>query len=204
MPFIETVAPSEAEGDIRNLYLQQSEPTGYLPNYAKVYCHNPALMDAWSDMLKALRSGLDKRTAQLVNLAVAQAVGSSYCSLAFAKKLMDSGTSGAQLIGILNGDDAEPSLLTETEAALIKLAVKAALDSANVTEEDYRPLRELGVEESRIFNVVATATARCFFARLGDALGVEADANFLEMDEALRSRLVVGRPIDTGAAVTVE
>lgn len=41
-----------------------------------------------------------------------------------------------------------------------------------------------------------TAAARCFFSKLLDALGVQADSTFNDLDPALRDALTVGRPID--------
>jgi len=43
--------------------------------------------------------------------------------------------------------------------------------------------------------VAATAAARCFFSKLLDALGIQADASFNELDPALRQALTVGRPV---------
>ncbi|HEY6149846.1 MAG TPA: hypothetical protein VIW19_04970 [Gaiellaceae bacterium] len=43
--------------------------------------------------------------------------------------------------------------------------------------------------------VVLAATARCFFAKTTDALGVLPDAHYAKLDPELREALVVGRPI---------
>ena len=44
-------------------------------------------------------------------------------------------------------------------------------------------------------DVVLAASARCFFSKTLDALGVRADAKYAALDPALREQLVVGRPI---------
>ena len=46
-------------------------------------------------------------------------------------------------------------------------------------------------------DVVLAAAARCFFSTTLDALGVQPDASYLELDAELRDVLVVGRPIAT-------
>jgi hypothetical protein len=43
--------------------------------------------------------------------------------------------------------------------------------------------------------VAATAAVRCFFSKLLDALGVQADSTFNDLDPALRRALTVGRPV---------
>ncbi len=44
-------------------------------------------------------------------------------------------------------------------------------------------------------DVVLAATARCFFSKTLDALGVRPDATYAELDQELLDALVVGRPI---------
>ena len=44
-------------------------------------------------------------------------------------------------------------------------------------------------------DVILAASARCFFSKTLDALGVLPDASYLELEPELREALVVGRPI---------
>ena len=60
---------------------------------------------------------------------------------------------------------------------------------------DVALLRARGYADDEIFDIVATAAARAFFTKTVDALGVEADIAYLEMDEGLRQSLTIGRPI---------
>ena len=43
---------------------------------------------------------------------------------------------------------------------------------------------------------VLAATIRCFFSKTLDALGVQPDAEFGQLDRAFREALTVGRPIE--------
>ena len=45
-------------------------------------------------------------------------------------------------------------------------------------------------------DVVLAAAARCFFSKTLDALGVQPDAEFGQLDPAFREALTVGRPIE--------
>ena len=51
--------------------------------------------------------------------------------------------------------------------------------------------------------MAAAAAARCFFSKLLDAVGAQADSTFKDLDPALRSALTVGRPIDEQPAARV-
>ena len=49
-------------------------------------------------------------------------------------------------------------------------------------------------------DVVLAASARCFFSKTLDALGVRPDASYLDMEPDVRDVLVVGRPITDASA----
>jgi alkylhydroperoxidase family enzyme len=87
MAFIKTTAPSDATGETRAMYARQQAAYGYVPNYAKVFCHRPEVMKLWADLLYGIRRNLDRRRLELVTLAAAHEVRSSYCSLAHGKAL---------------------------------------------------------------------------------------------------------------------
>jgi hypothetical protein len=57
-------------------------------------------------------------------------------------------------------------------------------------------LRGLGLAEAEIVDIVLAASARSFFTKVLDGLGVQADAQLGEtFDSELRRQLTVGRPI---------
>ena len=78
---------------------------------------------------------------------------------------------------------------------MMTLARKVARDSSSVSQADIDTLREAGFSDESIFDIVATAAARCFFAKIPDALGAGPDAALADMDEDLCEILTVGRPI---------
>jgi alkylhydroperoxidase family enzyme len=75
------------------------------------------------------------------------------------------------------------------------LAEKVVDDATAITDADLQRLRDLGLSDEDIMDVVLSATIRCFFSKTLDALGVLPDAEFRELDPALQEALVVGRPI---------
>ena len=78
------------------------------------------------------------------------------------------------------------------------LAEKIVADATSVTREDVERLRELGLSDEDIVDVVLAATARCFFSKTLDALGAEPDPAYHGVEPDLREALVVGRPIAEG------
>jgi alkylhydroperoxidase family enzyme len=76
-------------------------------------------------------------------------------------------------------------------------AEKVALNADRITSADIESLRSHGYSDEEIFDIVAAAAARCFFSKLLDALGVQADPAYYELDPALLRALTVGRPVAT-------
>jgi hypothetical protein len=68
-------------------------------------------------------------------------------------------------------------------------------DATSIEDSELQRLRDLGLSEEDIMDVVLAAAARCFFSKTLDALGVRPDKSYSELDPELREALVVGRPI---------
>jgi alkylhydroperoxidase family enzyme len=71
-------------------------------------------------------------------------------------------------------------------------------DATSVTSGDVDRLRELGLSDPEIVDVALAAALRCFFAKTLDALGVQPDAVYGDVEPGLRDALTIGRPIADG------
>jgi alkylhydroperoxidase family enzyme len=131
----------------------------------------------------------------LVSLAVAREIGSSYCSLAFAGRLLRMGFTPADLLLIVS--DSQYEALSDGERVAMDVAAKVARNASQVSQHDIDRLRAAGFTDAGIFDVVAAAAWRCFFARVPDALGAAPDRALGQLSAALLQHLVVGRAIDT-------
>jgi uncharacterized peroxidase-related enzyme len=201
MAFIETVPVDRAAGDVRAMYEQTQASLGYVPNYAKVFSHRPGTMDAWAGLLESIRADLDDRHYELITLSAARALRSSYCMLAHGTILRERFYPLQRLGEIAN--DPTSAGLEPAEVAMMDFAEQVVHDAAAITESDIQVLREHGFTDAQIFDVAAAAAARCFFSKLLDALGAEPDAAYSQLEEDLRERLIIGRPIDRAAVERV-
>jgi hypothetical protein len=91
------------------------------------------------------------------------------------------------------------SPLDPKERDMMAFAERVALNADGITAADVDVLRSHGYEDEEIFDVAAAAAARCFFSKLLDALGVQADSTFSAIDPSLREALTVGRPVSDRA-----
>ena len=139
---------------------------------------------------------MDTRRYELVSLAAARRLRSSYCSLAHGSVLLDGHLEPGELRSVF--DDHRGAGLDDSDVAVMDLADKVAADATSVTEADVQRLRSLGLDDGEIFEVVVAAAVRCFFAKTLDGLGVQPDAKYTALDPQVRETLTVGRPIDDG------
>jgi len=159
-------------------------------NYEQAFSERPEVYAAWQQLNGAIKAGMELRRYELATLAAAQRLRSSYCSLAHGKVLRD--TFGEPVADIVRD---RRSTLDETDVAVMELAERVVDDAAGITDADLQPLRDLGLSDVEIMDVVLAAAARCFFSKTLDALGVLPDAAYGELEPELLEVLVVGRPI---------
>lgn len=174
------------------MYDENVRKNGFLPNYVPLFSHRPQVMAAWGQLLGSITRPMDKRRYELITLAAARALTSSYCMLAHGSVLLQF-YAGEQLEQIAN--DYRAADLTPAEIGMMAFAEQIARNATAVTQDDVAELRELGFSDGEIFEIAATAAARCFFSKLLDALGAQADSKYLDLDRDLQAVLTVGRPI---------
>jgi uncharacterized peroxidase-related enzyme len=197
MAFIDGVRVAQASGDVRGMYEKTQAAMGFVPNYAKVFSHRPQVMAAWAGLLASIRTNLDTRRYELATLAAARALRSSYCMLAHASVLRRQIYSAEQLTAIAKNPATAD--LSPADVAMMGYAEKIARDASAITQADVQALRQHGFTDAEIFDIAATAAARCFFSKVVDALGAEPDAPFAELPDELKRQLTPGRAISTDA-----
>jgi alkylhydroperoxidase family enzyme len=163
-------------------------PNGDGSNIERLFELRPEVYAAWRQLVTAVKATSDERRYELATLAAARRLGSSYCSLAHGKVLAE------QFYGF-ESVPALPDGLEDADRAIMAFAEKVVADATAITEADIEELRAQGLGEGEIFDVVLAATIRCFFSKTLDALCVQPDAEFAELDPAFREALTVGRPI---------
>jgi uncharacterized peroxidase-related enzyme len=162
-------------------------------NYERAFAHRPEVLAAWHQLNAAIKANMDRRRYELATLAAAQRLRSSYCALAHGSILAEH--FGEPVADIVR--DAPSAGLGDVELAVMDLAIRVVDDATSIGDRDLAPLRELGLSDADIMDVVLAAAARCFFAKTLDALDVRADASYRELEPELRAALTVGRPIDS-------
>jgi uncharacterized peroxidase-related enzyme len=193
VPFVETVPEDEAAGATGEMYATDREVFGFLPNLTLGFSLRPEVYGAWRQLNGAIKRNMDPRRYELATVAAAARLRSSYCALAHGSILLDQFLDADSVTALVT--DHRSAGLTDQEVAVVDLAEKVVDDATAIGQPDIERLRSAGLEDAEIVDVVLAAAARCFFSKTLDALGVQADAKYGELDPAVRDTLTVGRPI---------
>jgi uncharacterized peroxidase-related enzyme len=196
MPFIETPDAAASEQTAK-LYADAEASYGYLPNMVKAFGHRPDVMKNWSALLSSIKANMDLRRYELVTMAAAKEMKSSYCLLAHGSVLLRDIFTAEALRQVV--DDPDAVAIDEAERTIMRFAAKVVHDASSIKSADVDELRQHGLSDAEIFDIITAATVRCFFSKTLDALGVQADSAYEKLDSDLKTALVIGRPID-GAA----
>jgi alkylhydroperoxidase family enzyme len=161
-------------------------------NLERAFEERPAVFAAWRGLVGAIRETMELRRYELATFAAAQRLRSTYCSIMHGNVLRNE--VGEDVLAIVNDRGA---VLDEVDLAVMDLAERVVDDATSITQADLQRLRDLGLTDGEIMDVVVAAAARCFFSKTLDALCVQADAEFQELAPELQKAFVVGRPIAT-------
>lgn len=193
MPFIETPDAAASE-QAAKLYADAEANYGYVPNMVKAFGHRPDVMKSWSALLSSIKANMDLRRYELVTMAAAREMKSSYCLLAHGSVLLRDIFTAEALRQVV--DDPDAAAIDEAERTIMRFAAKVVHDASSIKSADVDELKQHGISDAEIFDIVTAAAVRCFFSKTLDALGVQPDSAYEKLDSDLKAALVIGRPID--------
>lgn len=194
MAFIDLPVPEELTGAAAEIVAADRASMGYVPAYDLVMAQRPEVLRAWQQLAGAIRDSAGLRRYELATLGAARGLRSSYCSLAHGKVLAEKVVGVPGLRRLIDGEAGDG--VDGTDLAVVAFAEKVGRAGADVTAEDVEQLREAGLDDGEIIDIVLAAAARCFFSTVLDSLGLQPDAAYREsIPESVRDDLVVGRPI---------
>jgi uncharacterized peroxidase-related enzyme len=193
MPYIPTVPPEDAAGEVKAIYDKDLARQGYVANYTRAFSRRPEVLQGWLGLKDAITSGMDPRLYELATVAAATAIRSSYCSLVHGNILAAS-YYPAEKVASMAADEVGDGL-DAADVAVVRFARKVCLEAEKITQEDVDELRGLGLCDADVFSLILAAAARCFFSKVLDATGTLPDAALHDMPDELRSALTVGRQI---------
>ena len=194
--FIETIEPADAPDDLAAIYGAVEQSWGFLPNWPRAFSLRPDAMGAWLGLNLTLKSGMDRRRYELATIAAARELRSTYCSIAHTWMLRDQVEAhDTDELAEIWRDAGNADALDDTDRAVMAYAAKVARDASTITQADVDELRRHGLSDQDVLNVALAASERCFFAKVIDAVGAQADGELARrMGSEIAELTTVGRP----------
>jgi uncharacterized peroxidase-related enzyme len=174
-------------------FIELVEDGDDVPNYGRLFAHRPEVYAAWQQLNGAIKASMDLRRYELATVSAARRLRSTYCAMAHGTVLAEKFLGPERVRDLVL--DHRAAGLDEVDVAIMDFADKVVADASEITQEDVDRLRELGLSDADVLDVALAAAARCFFSKSLDALGVQADAAYGELEPSLREALTVGREI---------
>jgi uncharacterized peroxidase-related enzyme len=184
-------APPETP-EMHRLFDDDLTGLGYVMNASRLWAHQPAAFDALFELVdEVTRAGsLSFRQRAVLVTSATAALGDSYCSLAWGKRLAEASSPAVAASVIGGGTEG----LEDDEKALATWARQLARDPNAVTNDDVERLRTAGFGDSQILAITAFVALRLAFATVNDALGAAPDRELsAAVPEEVRSAVSFGR-----------
>ena len=180
IPFIEE---DQATGEIAEIYdgIKKALQVPEVPNIDKVLAHSPPSLKATTALLGELYMGssLPQPVIAMLLYSISLARSCQYCGSFHRLTCRMIGVDEAMLAAV--GNDLG-SVTPERVQAIVSFGLKAAMSTGDLTEEDYDKLRNMGISDGEIVEIVA-------LSGLGVYLNIVADALKIEVDDMIKQGL---------------
>ena len=171
MPRIDPIDPRKAEGKTRELLDAVQRQLGMTPNLPKTMAHSTATLSGYLGLSQALAGGtLSPREREQIALAVAQANGCGYCLAAHSAAGKLAGLSELELRDARGGTATGPR-----ENAILAFTGGVLEHRGRVSDDALRRVREAGVSEGEITEIVANVALHVFTNYLNQVAQTEVD-----------------------------
>lgn len=180
---VRLIEEDEATGETAEIYdaVKKAMQVPSVPNLDKVLAHSlPALkgtVGLLGDLYMA--SNLPQPVVAMLLYSISLARSCQYCSSFHRLTCRMVGVDESMLAAVGNNLG---SVTPERVQAIVAFGVKAAMASNDLTEADFEKLRDMGISDSEIVEIVA-------LAGLGVYLNIVADALKIEVDDMIKQGL---------------
>lgn len=179
MAWIKTIAPEEAEGDLKEVYRAIGSARGGIADVHRVQSMNPRALRAHIELYKAVvfaRSSLSRIARERIAVVVSAANRCAYCVAHHSEALGQLRDDSRVIEAIGQGEI--PGDLPVADRSLLTWAKQAAIEPSGCTETSVSELRGQGFDDRAILDAALTVAYYSFVNRLVLLLGVEVEADY--------------------------
>jgi len=180
---VEFIEESQATGEVAEIYdmVKKALQVPQVPNLDKVLANSPPALKGTVAILGELfmASSLPQPVIAMLIYSISLARRCQYCGSFFRLTCRNVGVDEAMLAAVGNDLGA---VTPERVQAIMDFGLKAAMSSNQLKEADYEKLREIGISDSEMVEIVA-------LAGLGVYLNIVADALKIDVDDMIKQGL---------------
>lgn len=175
----------EASGEVAQRFdeIKRVMQIPFIPNLYKTMATSPtALSGTWEVVSNVyLQTNLPKSLASMILYSIASAKNCEYCSSVHQLTCKTLGVD-ERTLAALNSDLA--ALAPKRVQEIVQFAQKCALDPQSLAAADYDAVRDQGVGDDELMEIIALAALANYLDTLADGMKVEVDS---PIREALQS-----------------
>jgi uncharacterized peroxidase-related enzyme len=168
--------------DLRDRIAAVQEKSGFVPNVFLAFARRPAefrAFFAYHDALMEKEGGLTKAEREMIVVATSAANDCQYCVVAHGAilRIRAKNPRVADQVAV-NYRKAE---ISPRQRAMLDFAMKVALDSGKVADEDFPPLRGHGFSDEDIWDIAAIAALFALSNRMANFTSMKPNDEFYLM-----------------------
>ncbi len=165
--------------DIRERIVTVQEKSGFVPNVFLTLAHRPEefrAFFAYHDALMEKEAGLSKAEREMIVVATSGANDCHYCVIAHGAILRIRAKN--PLIADQVAINHRKADITPRQRAMLDFAMKVALDSGRVGDQDFAALRDHGFTEEDAWDIGAIAAFFALSNRMANLIGMRPNDEF--------------------------
>ncbi|MCL4423155.1 MAG: peroxidase-related enzyme [Actinobacteria bacterium] len=176
----------QLEDDVRARIEEVKAKSGFVPNVFLALARRPAefrAFFAYHDALMERDGGLTRAEREMIVVATSASNSCAYCVVAHGAILRIRAKD--PLIADQLAINHNHAPLGKRQRAIVDFALKVANRAPEVTESDYEALRQVGLDEEDIWDVVAITALFALSNRMASGVGIQPNAEFYTLGRDL-------------------
>ncbi|PZX26967.1 Alkylhydroperoxidase like protein, AhpD family [Cupriavidus phytorum] len=151
MPRTDALNPEQVPAESKPTLDAFTRNIGFTPNMMATFAQSPIAFNAWATLLGSLSKALDLKTRDSIGLAVSEVNGCNYCLTvhSFTAEHM-ARLATDEIILARRGHATDPK-----RDAAVQFAHKVIETRGNVTDADFKAVRDAGYTDANIMEIVA-------------------------------------------------
>lgn len=171
----------EATGEVAQTFddIKRVMEIPFIPNIYKAVATSPNAMTGTWDVFRNvfLQTNLPMSLAGMIMFSIASAKNCQYCSSIHQVTCKTLGVDEETLAAL---DGQLETLAPRRVQAIVKFAQKCALDPQSLSDADYDEVRDQGISEDELVEIISLAALANYLDTLADGMKIEVDSAIRE------------------------